>query len=684
MHQPKVQLKEKIIRDTIHGNISFNPKFINIIDSPEFQRLRRIRQVSTAFFIFPSAEHNRFSHSIGTYHVMKLIIQHFKELFAEIGFEIPDRSVDLALAVALLHDIGHGPFSHAFEDALPKEKYMKTHEQWTMDIIKSPDSQIHHALVKSFDPDFPNEVADLIKKERDVKHNRSTADSSQGINLFFILSSLISSQLDADRMDYLLRDAFFTGVTYGNYDIERLIKSLTITVNENKYFVCVHEKYLPTIEEYLVARYQMHDSVYFHPFKVQMEIIVSKILHRAYELYCNKLLSPTEMPQTLIKLFEGQPITIEEYTKLDDALFMSLFGQLQESSDKVLSLLCSAFIDRNKFRELAIFNNSETDLQDFQTELIELLRKHGLTITNLNDEYFWISKTSKNTIYKRKDGEIIWVLKNNGTLVDLLDISKVVHEKLAKSLSSAYLNLEILKQYISITDPEALEDDIEHLIYMFNNRTHIEIEKKYYVKNKQAFEEVQTFLRSSFSDFIKEKDTIGQSDTYYDTAAKLLYSSNRTLRIRKVSSNYTLTIKVPTRPLSSTEQPNRQNERFEYEKPIENCSLESARDYISKYVPEFTQTDHYQFIKTLEITNHRKKICLDKNNIVFEVAFDDVTFNNPLTNKQHHEFQIEIELKSDFIHRVNLKHLTDQIEQSIKGLTPTTESKYERGLCMTK
>ena len=219
--------KGKTIRDPIHGDIFFPNKFLNIIDTPEFQRLRRIHQLSVAYLVFPGAEHTRFSHSIGTYYIMQRIIEHFKPIMKSINLELKERDVDLALAAALLHDIGHGPFSHAFERAIPNSL---NHEEWTAKIITSEQSAVNRELKASFDEKFPEDLANIIRKERLVKKDGLKLESTDSIDLFFILSALVSSQLDADRMDYLIRDTKYTGVAFGNIDIERLISSMTLTV----------------------------------------------------------------------------------------------------------------------------------------------------------------------------------------------------------------------------------------------------------------------------------------------------------------------------------------------------------------------------------------------------------------------------------------------------------------------
>jgi hypothetical protein len=678
-------IKGKIIRDAVHGDISIPENFLQIIDTPEFQRLRRIRQLSTAYMLFPTAEHTRFTHSIGTFHVMKMMIDHFTPILADMNIEIDQRDVQLALGVALLHDIGHGPFSHAFENALPNSNYKKMHEDWTTDIITSPASNIYKVLVKNFDSDFANDLAGLIKKEREVKNNKVDVRTSKKIDLFFILSSLISSQLDADRMDYLLRDSFFTGVPLGQFDISRLIKSLTITVHKDNFYVCVLEKYLPIIEDYLLARYQMHGQVYYHNFKCQMELVVKKILRRAYELYNHKLLEKAYLPEAIVSIFECREITVKEYIDLDDSVLISLFSKWKRHNDEILSALCTVFIDRKKYTQLELLDNTDTDIEEFKKELIEVLQTYNYKVTDLNDEYFWLENKVKHVIYKDlKDN--IWVLRNNGTISDLFKIAQIVTEDMKGDKNMVFINTELLKFIKEIGGKQsAATDDIKNLVKLYNTRNHIEIEKKYIVPASNIFDKVLTVLKNWGEYEIAEPDTVTkQEDYYYDTDDKILYSSNKTLRIRDKGTNYILTVKTPTRKNSHEEyEEESQSQRFEYELTIKENDINNYKDYIVKYLPELKEAGIWARIQnTLTIKNDRKQITVSKNNVKFEMVFDDVEYKG-FNDTSHQEYQIEMELKSDYPHRVNLKLLSDYLELNVPELKPTTESKYKRGLCLT-
>lgn len=675
--------KGEIIRDAVHGDIFVEERFLKIMDTPEFQRLHRIRQLSTAYYVFPTAQHTRFSHSVGTYHVMNLLIDHFRPIFESINIKIAERDILLALGAALLHDIGHGPFSHAFEGALPNNKEQKKHEQWTIDIVTSRESNINRVLIENFDERFPDELADLIKKERDIKKHRQDVEFSD-IDLFFIISSLISSQLDADRMDYLLRDALLTGVTYGNYDISRIISSLTITEQNDKYYVCVHEKFLSTIEDYLLARYQMHEEVYLHSFKCEMELVVKKILFRAFKLYQNKQLSG-DLPDALVSIFEGKEMTVTEYISLDDSVMVALFAQWKDCKDPILALLTLSFLDRKKYQELIILNNSDSDIKEFKEELTKILKNYGYEVEDFQQECFWLETEEKNVIYKDpKDN--IWIQRKNGTVCDLFEVSRIVTKALKDIKNFVFINYDIIRVIPEINDVELAIDDIKNLIKLYNNRNHIEIEKKYCFENADVFEKVCNALsRLEQYNVDESEDYIEQIDIYFDTADRMLFNSDRTLRIRKKLDDLYLTIKTPTRSPNRDDEKKAkadiQNERFEYEKQVKSDNIEVYKEYIFKYIPEIE--DHFSMLeKALVIRNRRKKIKLTSNKVDLELAFDNVLYEGGV--KEVHEFEIEMELKSDFLHRVNLKMLSDYLLKNIPELVPTTKSKYKRGIELTR
>ncbi|MBI4683823.1 MAG: CYTH domain-containing protein [Nitrospirae bacterium] len=483
-------------------------------------------------------------------------------------------------------------------------------------------------------------------------------------------------------MDYLIRDSYFTGVPYGKIDLSRLINALTLTVSDNQYYVCVQEKYLPTIEDYVLARYQMHNGIYLHDFKCEMELILKKILYRAFELYKGNNLKRDNLPIAIIKTFEGQDMTVSDYVSLDDSVMLALFLNWKNGSDSLLSTLCTTLLDRNKYKQIMILDNTDADIGEFKQKLKDLLLNNGYEVADYGREYFWLEDSVENNVYK-KSKKNIWILKNDGSLKDLMDVSALITDKLDEKKNIVFINIDVLKQNNKIQNIENVIDDINNLIRLFNRRNQIEIEKKYAFKDHQLFKKVEDGIRELGNYNISNiEPSYRQVDVYYDTADELLNKAGITLRIRKRNGKTILTIKTPTVNSVGKESREGQNERFEYEKELITDSLEEAKDHITKCIPALLAPSKFSHLEPrMTIKNSRKKIKLTDQNIKFEMVFDDVQYER--NGKSAHEYQIEIELKSDFIHRINLKMLTDYLEKNVPNLIPATVSKYRRGLSLT-
>jgi len=311
--------EEKVFKDPLHRYISVKDETIwRLINTREFQRLRRIRQLGTSYLTFHGAEHSRFSHSLGVYEITRYIISQFERN----GYEdFPYEERLLCLCAALLHDIGHGPFSHSIE-----EVFETRHEEWSSRLVLE-DTEVH-AVLADVSPDFPAKVASVIDKTYPNK----------------AVISLISSQLDADRMDYLLRDSYFTGVSYGTFDLHRIMR----VMRPYKGGIVVKESGMHAIEAYLMARYQMYWQVYFHPVTRSAEMLLGFALERARHLYeqgydFDFMLDPLE------KLLSRQ-MTVESYIQLDESLMQTAFHYWARERDPILSDLCGRFMNRRLFK----------------------------------------------------------------------------------------------------------------------------------------------------------------------------------------------------------------------------------------------------------------------------------------------------------------------------------------------
>ncbi len=310
--------EEKVFKDPVHRYVHVQDRVIwELVATSEFQRLRRIRQLGTTYFTFHGAEHSRFNHSLGVYEIVRRIID---DVFRDRPFLNEEERL-LCLCAALLHDLGHGPFSHSFEKVFHYD-----HEEFTQAIIVG-DTEVNRVLMQVGD-DFPKKVAEVIAKTYKNK----------------LVVSLISSQIDADRMDYLLRDAYFTGVSYGNFDMERILRVMRPQEDQ----VVFKSSGMHAVEDYIMSRYQMYWQIYFHPVTRSAEVILTKILHRAKQLYKENYEFQTT-PVHFISIFEDK-LTVKDYVKLDEGVFSFYFQVWQDENDAILSDLCRRFLNRNLFK----------------------------------------------------------------------------------------------------------------------------------------------------------------------------------------------------------------------------------------------------------------------------------------------------------------------------------------------
>lgn len=384
--------EEKVFKDPVHRYIHVRDKLIwDLIGTPEFQRLRRIRQLGTTYLTFHGAEHSRFNHSLGVYEIIRRMID---DVFIDREQWDNDERL-LCLCAALLHDLGHGPFSHSFEKVFHLD-----HEEFTRAIILG-DTQINKVLSR-MGKDFPKKVAEVIAKTYDNK----------------LVVSMISSQIDADRMDYLQRDAYFTGVSYGQFDMERILRVMRPREDQ----VVIKKSGMHAVEDYIMSRYQMYWQIYFHPVSRAAEVILTKILHRAKHLHQEFYNFKTE-PVHFYSLFEEE-VNVHDYLKLDESIILFYFQAWMEEEDPILADLCSRFVNRNLF-QYAEFNPSKQMQQWF--DLIQLFKKAGI-----DPEYYLVLDSSSDLPYdfyrpgEEEERMPIHLLMPNGELRELSRESEIV------------------------------------------------------------------------------------------------------------------------------------------------------------------------------------------------------------------------------------------------------------------
>ncbi len=399
--------KRKIINDPIYGFVTLADDVIyDLINHPFFQRLRRIKQLGLTNLVYPGALHTRFHHAIGAMHLMQEAILTLRQK----NVKITDEEQQAALIAILLHDIGHGPYSHALEHSLVKGI---SHEAIS--------SFIMNALNKEFKGKL-----ELAIKIFNNKHKK------------YFLHQLVSSQLDMDRLDYLKRDSFFTGVSEGVISSDRIIKMLNVVNNE----LVVESKAIYSIEKFLIARRLMYWQVYLHKTVLSGETLLVNILKRAKELSIkgnNLFATPTL--QFFLKNdfrasdFEKDIGLLEKFTKLDDYDVMASIKVWAEGEDKILRLLCSNLLER-KLYKIELQNNPIT--AKHKNELIKkACKKYGVTAKEVS--YFVISDKVNNSAYNANSFNIN-ILMSNGKLVDVAQASDQLNiQSLSKTVTKYFI-----------------------------------------------------------------------------------------------------------------------------------------------------------------------------------------------------------------------------------------------------
>lgn len=307
-----------VIRDVLYGDINIEDETIeSLIRTKEMQRLRGIKQLGLTYLIFPGAEHSRYTHSIGVYYLATRIVEVLEN---KSGMRFDEYEKKGLFVACLLHDLGHGPYSHASEYFFAYD-----HEQMTVEIIESETTQIHNRLK---DLIYYPDVVKFIRKQHPNK----------------LLNSILSSSIDADRMDYLVRDSYYCGVSYGKFDLERLLK--IIDVQDEK--IVFQEKGIHTIEDFLLSRYHMFTQVYLNDKSSGYELLVSEILKRISELDHEGYKFKTDLA-VLLNFYDTEEIDVADFVELDDMRLYHIIAELRNNeSDPKLFSLCSAILDHER------------------------------------------------------------------------------------------------------------------------------------------------------------------------------------------------------------------------------------------------------------------------------------------------------------------------------------------------
>lgn len=411
-----VKLEEKVFRDPVYGYVHVFDKLIwDLVQTKEVQRLRRIKQLGGTYMVFHTAEHSRFSHSLGVYEMARKIIR----ALMYCGTVLEEEERLLVLSAALLHDLGHGPFSHSFESV-----FNVRHELFTERIIME-DTEVNQVL-ESYQKGFAMKVRDVINK---------TYENPLVINI-------ISSQLDADRLDYLLRDAYFTGAPYGEIDVERILRTMRVVNNKIVYKVSG----MHAIEDYLMSRYQMYWQVYLHSTGRSFDLVIQNMLRRVRELVLSRYQFRHPIG-ALADLFLEKDLSVETYLKFDDATISHYASLFVEEEDEILSDFADRFIHRRLLKEMHYVPNDEVN-----KNLIKI--GEYMSILGIDPTYYLITDHSVKTpydYYGHKTNclpDCIELLMRDGSIKEISEVSTIIKGIIAvkpKQEYKIYFPLDLIK-----------------------------------------------------------------------------------------------------------------------------------------------------------------------------------------------------------------------------------------------
>ena len=397
--------KLKILNDPIYGFITLpNTLLYDLIQHPYFQRLRRISQMGMSYLVYPGAHHTRFHHALGCMHIMQKAI----EVLRFKGVSISKDEENALFIAILLHDIGHGPFSHAMEHSIVENV---NHESISL------------LFMEKLNEEFEGKLALAIQIFKGDYHRK------------FMLQ-LISSQLDMDRMDYLKRDSFYTGVAEGNINSDRLIQMMNVVDD----VLVIEEKGIYSVEKFLMARRLMYWQAYLHKTSLVAELILTKVLKRAKELTQKGIILPCSKPllffmQNKVELNDFDSIVLNEFSQLDDYDIISVLKNWQHNEDFILSSLSKMIINRDLLK--VKLSSEKFPIEEIQ-QLLDRFSKEN-AISQQDAHYFIFKGKIKNQAYS-KEAEPIRILKKDKTIEDVVEASDQLNLKaLSKSVIKYYI-----------------------------------------------------------------------------------------------------------------------------------------------------------------------------------------------------------------------------------------------------
>lgn len=668
----------KIIRDSVHGDIFVPNRFLKIIECKAFQRLHRIKQLATADMVFPEAVHTRFAHSLGTFYITNLMLNHFCDILDKLKYSYTQKEKDAILAAALLHDIGHGPYSHAYEHVAGNSK---SHETWTKEIIRH-DPELSAVLKNEFGYDFPENVISCLDKRN---------QSDGGYSLFRIFSVIISSNLDADRMDYLMRDAYNTGMKFGVIDLQKLISSMELVERDGQPEIALRIDALSSIEQFIFGRYNMYAEVYFVAYKLALEKILERICERidSKDLYRKDLDGRTDKTSWLYGLFNNKA-DLHTYLKMDDYSFMHEIEKVVEHNpnDIILVKLLESLKYRGGFKRMRMSNLDAKKFFMNWKKVFPQADKVKYGVICVGEDF---------QAYTLDENEIL-IVCNNGVVKLFSEVSRLFEKINTKKLwytntGYVYFNEEILRGELAemnITNIDKTISDLKMLFDKYDSNKHTEIENKYDC-SKGSIEAAKCIGRIFESGRLKGFKCDGQliekkqKDTYYDTDSFILAKNKFSFRCRESGSDVIFTVKKPAAKTEKNKQA--QFLRSEFEEKRSSSNIREAQNLFDEYLAE--ELGNVTGVKSklddlhpvVTIINDRTSYIVrdddESSSFCCEVSLDSIKYIDANGNEKR-DYQVEIELKCKYSYRLRMNRFAECFceEVGISGTSRAKESKY--------
>lgn len=654
-----------IVEDPIYGRIIVPYPFSMIVLTKEMQRLSGISQNGFSQLEFKDLEKNdRLSHSVGAFYIMSLFLIRLEEILKGFNIELNKDDKEIALCSMLLHDIGHGPFSHSLESLT---NY--SHEKRTTDILLGS-TEVNKVITDFFGKQKVKKIASFIAEINDSQELGK--DSFRKL-----LNNLVSYQLDADRIDYLIRDAHYVGISSA-IDLKRIISSVNVVVNNNQeYELLIDRKGLASIENVLIQRYQMYRDVYLSPISVLGDYIFEKIIER----YRNNMNLYTLPISSSFKTLAIDPKVndLNAFLKMKDEDFKDSFKILSSSNlDPIMAYLCNF----SNITDYILINN-DVSIEKIRTKLREIFGEIDL------DSSLSIISIGANTKLYKKEQKLN--IQNGNRIMDLTECTNLIRTQEILENTYIFFNPELLRLELGLSTIEfkKYESEVRKMVEELNKKPE-EFELKYIIDENSNIEkslDQETLFEQIISVFasngfkvvsVTEKQN---NDEYYDTKNLNLYKNGGSLRVRKIEQKDRKKIKATCKmPLKQGEV---YSSRSEIEETLSDDSFETFMQKMIDLDIPLNFDDILRF-PILNSCTKRKDVVLDKNGVQVCLSFDNSMYtNHVLDGVFSTDRMIEIEAIGELNNRIILNEIHDFITSSFINLEINKQSKYERGINRT-